>query len=136
MFHSNQKFCISCDDKQLKDVVTLVLGMYKIGDRPPTLAYQVTGDRIAIGRYFDEPKPGWSKFMYDNPGIDLVLAAIKQFTHDHPSHEYSEGEGDGSYRPGYLVEVVEETFADEWKGIKNPWYGIFTVEAYNCYYSK
>lgn len=134
MFSSNQKLCISCDDKQLKDVVTLVFDMHKVGDRPPKLAYQVTGDRIAIGRYYDEPEPGWSKFMYETPGIELVLAAIKQFTHDNPSHEYNGG--DGSFYPGYLVETVKESLADESDGIKNPWYGIFSVRAYNCYYSK
>ena len=135
MFHSNQKFCISCDEEHLKEVVQLILGMEMFGNRCKPLAYQIAGDRFAVGYYHEEPKPGWTKFMFgEKTGIELILAAIKQFTHDNPSHEY-EG-GDGSHSPGYLVEVVEQSFADEWKGIKNPWYGIFSVRAYNCYYSK
>lgn len=134
MFHSNQKFCVSCDDKQLKDVIALILGMCKISDRGPKLAYQITQDKIAIGKYLDEPAPGWNKFMYENPGIELILAAIKQFTHEHPSHEY-EG-GDGSHHPGYLVEVMKKSHADEREGVKNPFWCIFTVKAFNCFYSK
>lgn len=134
MFHSNQKFCVSCDDKQLKNVISLILEMHKVLDKPQKLAYQITQNSIAIGQYYNDVEPGWNKFMFENPSIEMVLAAVKQFTHDHPSHEYEEG--DGSSHPGYLVECVEKSFADEKNGIKKPWYGIFTVTAYNCYYSK
>lgn len=135
MFHSNQKFCVSCEEEHLGRIVRLILEMDKVLHPRKCLTYQIAGDRFAVGYCYDEPKPGWNKFMFgDNTGVDLILAAIKQFTHDNPSHEY-EG-GDGSHHPGYLVEVVKRSFADEWQGIKNPLYGIFTVRAYNCYYSK
>lgn len=134
MFSSNQKFCVSCTEDQLKGVVELALSMYTVGKRKPSLAYQTTAEKIAIGYFYDEPDKGWNKFMFDDPGMDFVLAAIKQFTKDHPSCEY-EG-GDGSHYPGYIVELVEGGFASEWDGIKNPCRGIFSVRAFNCYYSK
>lgn len=135
MFHSNQKFCISCEEEHLEEIVRLILRMEGDKKRCKPLAYQIAGDRFAVGYYYDEPKPGWTKFMFgEKTGVELILAAIKQFAHDNPSHEYDGG--DGSFHPGYLVEVVKQSFADEWEGIKNPWYGIFSVRAYNCYYSK
>ena len=134
MFHSNQQFRVSCTKDQLKDVVQLALNMRFGNTEIPGLAYQIVGDKFVVGHYFKATEEGWSKFMFDNASLDFIVAAITQFVNDHPSREY-EG-GDGSHKPGYIVELVRRGFASEWQGIKNPWYGIFTVRAYNCFYHK
>ena len=135
MFSSNQKLCISCDEKQLPDVVQLILDMHHKNFRKPKLAYQMTNDkRIVIGYYYTEVQDGWNAFMFEYPNRDMVLAAIKQYTASHPSMRF-EG-GDGSHSPGFLVEAVVPSFADEHDGIINPQYGIFSVRSYNCFYHK
>lgn len=129
MFHCNQKICITCEHEHLKEVIQLILKMKFDNRKPPNLVYQIAGDKFVVGYSYNEPKDGWNKFMFDKVSTELLVAAIKQFAHDHPSHEY-EG-GDGSSYPGYLIERVK--YSDE---IKNPYYGIFSVRAFNCYYSK
>lgn len=129
MFHCNQKLCITCEHEHLKKVIQLILNM-KFDDRKhPNLAYQIAGDKFVVGYYYDEPKAGWNKFMFEKVSMDLLLATIKQFVEEHPSKEPKSG--DGSYYPGYLID--RPTYADN---LKEPYYAIFSVQAYNCYFSK
>ena len=141
MFSSNQKFSVSCTEKQLKDVLALALSMRLEHHKNPTLAYQFTDNgKFVIGWCGNEPKKGWTKFPFDRPTDDLLIAMAKQFISTasplHRAYLDEEDFGDGSTHPGYIVEAVKETFADVWEGIQNPFYGIVSIRAFNCYYSK
>ena len=142
MFSSNQKFSVSCREDQLESVLSLALNMRLQNLKEPTLTYQFTEDgKFAIGGYGGEQKSGWVKFPFDRPSNEMLLAMIKQFIGTKSAlHKYYGGEdgcgGDGSTHPGYLVEVIPETYAEQWEGIQNPWCGIIYVRAFNCYYSK
>lgn len=142
MFSSNQKFSVSCREDQLESVLSLALDMRLQNFNNPTLAYQFTEDgKFAIGWCGSEQKAGWTKFPFDRPSNEMLVAMIKQFIGTTSAlHKYYDDEddcgGDGSTHPGYLVEVIKETFADKWEGIRHPEYGIVYIRAYNCYYSK
>lgn len=139
MFSSNQKFCVSCRKEQLKRTIELALWMHD--DRPGgrCLAYQTTQDgRFVIGWYHKEPEPGWNKFMFERPGIDLIVEAVKQFANEHKSEWPDEEDDmwDGSHGDGYLIEAAPETMSREYNGVKNPFYAIISVRYFSCFYSK
>lgn len=143
MFSSNQRFSVSCRENQLEDVISLALNMRLANHKNPTLAYQFTNDgKFAIGWCEEKPKEGWTKFPFDRPSNEMLIAMIKQFVsttsalHRYITDDIDDDGGDGTARPGYLVSVIEETFADTWEGIRNPFCGIIYVRAFNCYYSK
>lgn len=43
---------------------------------------------------------------------------------------------DGAVNQGYLFEVIPESFAEEENGVKQPFYGLFSVRPFACFYSK
>lgn len=139
MFSSNQKFSVSCEEKQFPGVLALALDMRLSLVTKPTLTYQLTADgKFAIGWGGEEK--GWQKFPFDFPSNEMLVAMIKQFISTtsplHKIHLEDEDFGDGSTHPGYLVEVIPGNFAPEWNGIKNPCYGILYIRRFNCFYHK
>lgn len=142
MFSINQRFSVSCREDQLEAVISLALNMQLAHHKNPTLVYQFTEDgKFAIGWCGNEPKSGWVKFPFDRPSNEMLIAMIKQYISTQSAlHKYcmedADFGGDGSTSPGYLVEVIKETFADKWDGIRSPSHGIIYIRAYNCYYSK
>lgn len=138
VFSSNQKFCVSCQKEQLRRVIELALWMHDDREGGRNLAYQITKDgRFVIGWYHKEPEAGWNRFMFERPGIDLIVEAVKQFTEGHKSG-WSEEDGmwDGFYKDGYLVEETPNMLSDEYNGVKRPFYAIISVRYFSCLYSK
>lgn len=137
MFSSNQKFSVSCEEKQLPGVLALALDMRLSHIKKPTLTYQLTADgKFAIGWGGEEK--GWQKFPFDFPSNEMLVAMIKQFisTAPHSHNPEDDDFGDGSTYPGYLVEVIQDSFASDWNGIKSPCYGILYIQRFNCFYHK
>lgn len=137
MFSTNQVLKISCDQKQLKETLQYILRMYLSidGKNRTKLAYQFTPDgRMAVGWWAEEPKPGWNKFPLDEPSADLLASVIQQFIEAHPGEKYTDD--DGMDAPGYLFEAISCDASENWADIQYPFYGIFVVKGFNCFYGK
>lgn len=136
MFSSNQVFTVSCDDTQLETVLRTAISMHESGNIErffKTAVYQTTDQKIALGWCGSDPAKGWNKFPLGAPTMEMVLAFVRQFCKEHPvsgDHFW-----DGSYRQGYIIKAIPENMGDENEdGIKSPFYGVITIEAYeNCY---
>ncbi len=135
MFSSNQKFAVSCDARQLEDVVMFALRMEDDRGVNRTLAYQITQDgRFVLGWYNKEPEDGWKKFPFENPSIGLIVELAKQTAKEHPAKHKEMW--DGLYEDGYLVERTEKSMGHERDGIREPFYGIISVRSFSCFYAK
>ena len=136
MFSSNQVFEVSCTKDQLRSVLAFALNLAsEERTNPRKLACQMTTDgKFAIGWFHQEPKSGWQILVSPTPSVDLLTEAAIQYLKDSPDHTMEFG--DGSYEQGYLVKAIQETMASEWDGIKNPFYGYVTIQAYKVFYSK
>lgn len=142
MFASNQILEISgCfDDRDaLKNALEFALkasgklNVFTRTQEPAICVFQVTKDgKYCIGSTFKEID-GWIEYPFDFD-IDIITAIAEQ--HLKKVETSPLYEGDGSYRKGFLLKVIPETFASELNGIKNPYYGILSIEAYDAYYSK
>lgn len=138
MFSSNQVFTVSCDDTQLETVLCTAISMHETGNVErflKTAVYQTTDRKIALGWCSSEPANGWNKFPLGAPTMEMVLALVRQFCKEHPVR--GEHFWDGSYRQGYIIKAIPEDMGDKNEdGVKSPFYGIFTIEAYENFYSK
>jgi hypothetical protein len=95
--------------------------------------YQITDDgRYCIGKSYGEPKTGWNEFPFDFD-LDIIAAIIAKHL---AKQEIKYGVWDGSYDKGFLMKVIEDSFADEENGIKNPSCGIVEFSPYTCFYAK
>lgn len=133
MFSSNQVFEISGEYDQLESALRFALKHHGDGDGKE-LFYQITEDgKYCIGWY--EGK-GWNKYPFDfNPHI--VSEIIEQHLRKLPKDKESEYEWcDGCTARGFLMKVIDETFSSEMNGIKDPFYGIVSVEPFECFFSK
>ena len=137
MFSSNQVLSISCPDKHLEQTLRYVLDFADYDPKGKiALGYQFTKDhRICIGLISTIEKSRWKPFMYERPDIDFIAAAIRNYIRQYPAKSDFDGD-DGAVNQGYLFEVIPESFAEEENGVKQPFYGLFSVQPFACFYSK
>ena len=95
--------------------------------------YQITEDgRYCIGKAYGKPKDGWNEYPFD-----FDLSIISQIIIKHlEKQEIKYDMWDGSYSKGFLMKAIEESFASEENGIKQPSCGIVEFSPYTCFYSK
>ena len=95
--------------------------------------YQITEDgRYCIGKSYGEPKKGWSEYPFD---FDLSIISQIIIKYLEKQDIYIDI-WDGSYNKGFIMKAIPESMAEEYCGIKNPWYGIVEFSSYTCFYSK
>lgn len=130
MFSSDQIFEVSGDMQQLEKTIRFAIDMNGIGKSG--ICYQKTEDgKFCLG-WGDEE--GWSPFPFDfDPHI--VAEIVKQHL-EKQDCEDPYAWADGSSGKGFLMKVIPGTCADKYKGIKNPFYGIVSIEPFMNYYSK
>ena len=95
--------------------------------------YQITPDgRQCIGKSYGKPEDGWNEYP-----VDFDLSIISQIIIKHLEKQTIMYDGgDGSYHKGFLMKAIDESFASEENGIKNPFYGIVEFTPFTCFYSK
>jgi hypothetical protein len=139
MFASNQILefsgCIN-HSNELKHALEFAIkasGWYEPFTRennPAKCVYQITEDgRYCLGWHTGK---GWNEFPFEFD-LDIISRIIAKHLE---KQEIKEGMWDGSYEKGFLMKVINFSFADEKDGIKNPSYGIIQFEPYTCFYAK
>lgn len=131
MFSSEQILEVSGEMGQLEMALNFALNM---SGYHKTISYQITNDgKYCLGWYCDESL-GWKQFQFDFD-VHIVSEIIKQHLNkleiDNP-YEYA----DGSSVKGFLMKAIDNSFADEELGVKEPFYGIISIEPYYNYYAK
>lgn len=143
MFASNQKFEISGDMSQLKNVLSFALEHSRHikdltkdeQDRGCKLVFQITkSGKYCIGWGFKEIPKYWSEYQFDFD-ISIVAQIIVQHLNKLKAPESGYEWADGSTSEGFIVKSIEETFGDD-TDIKNAFYGIVYFEPYTNFYSK
>lgn len=146
MFSSNQILQISgCIDhrNELKHALEFALNAsgwmtpMTRAEKPCKCVYQITEDgRYCIGWGGGEHK-GWNEFPFDFD-VDIMSQIIaKHLSKQKPVYMDNCLDGwDGSYHAGFLMKIIEDSFADEDNGIKKPSHGIVSFEPYTCFYAK
>ena len=139
MFSSNQKLEISgCIEhkNELKNALEFAIKAsgwhepFTRKDKPAKCVYQITEDgRYCLGWHMEK---GWNEFQFDFD-IEIISRIVAQHLE---KQEIEYDEWDGSYHKGFLMKVIDWSFADEKNGIKNPSYGIIQIEPYTCFYAK
>lgn len=135
MFSSNQEFKISGDFSQLQAALNFAIDYYEMQEKD--LVFQTTKD----GKYCIGWKPendtikGWQDFQFDYDS-NIVSKIIIQFLQKQKYKESPYEYFDGSTDEGFLMKNIPETFADKYKGIQNPFYGIVSFELFINFYSK
>ena len=113
--------------------MTLMFAMHMNGV-PRNPSFQITEDgKYCIGWLSDEKK-GWHPLPFDFDAhimAEIVKQHLKKQDIEDPYEDW-----DGSSEKGFLMKVIDRTFADEEDGIKNPFYGIVSIEPYYIYYAK
>ena len=143
MFSSNQVLEISgClnHNNELYDALEFALkssGKLKCFTRtnnPSKCVYQITKDgRYCIGWSFDGIAEGWTEYQFDFD-LNIISLIIAKYLEN---QEISNDDlGDGSYHKGFIMRAIPEWLGSEYKGIKNPFYGIIEFSPYTCFYSK
>lgn len=127
MFSSNQVIQISCDRKQLEDVIGFFFKMYEF---KPHIIYQpLINGRIAIGYYYGDDESsipeGWKPFVVDNPSLALIAATISDWVR----HVYN-------YNDGFILRTPECMDYEDLKEIRNWNHTIFIVQDFNLFYHK
>ena len=131
MFSSEQIFEVNGSMDQLETAIEFAIRMAGI---PNKMAYQITEDgKYCIGWLPDEKK-GWNPlpFYFD---AHILAEIIKQHLYKQDIENPYE-DWDGSSEKGFLMKSIDRTFANEQDGIKNPFYGIISIEPDYIYYAK
>lgn len=131
MYSSEQILKVSGDMSQLETAIHFALNMNGCTKQ---ISYQITNDgKYCLGWLCDEEK-GWKSFPFDFD-VHIVSEIIKQHLKkqeiDNPYENY-----DGSSSKGFLMKVIPQVFSDIANGIKNPFYGIVSIEPFYNYYAK
>lgn len=130
MFSSEQIFEISGSMDQLEMAIRFALNMYDTS--PSGITYQITKDgKYCLGWHADNV---WKKFPFDFDDhivSEIIEQHLKKQECENP-YEW----GDGSTSKGFLMKAIPEVFSDEKDGIKNPFYGIISIEPHMIYYAK
>lgn len=138
MFSSNQVLEVSGDLTHSDDLYNALGFAIKTSDSDFTnsdtelkCVYQITEDgRYCIGWLYGKIVEGWNEFQFD---FDLNI--ISQIISQHlMKQEIKEGILDGRYKKGFIMKAIPESMANEYNGIKNPFYGIVEFKPYTCFY--
>lgn len=131
MFSSEQIFDINGDMVQLEMAIKFAVDMYGITRN--NIKYQITKDgKYCLG--WGDEKDGWSKFPFDFD-THIVAEIVKQ----HLRKQDVEGPydyRDGSSKLGFRMKAIDNVFSSEKDGIKNPFFGIVSIEAEYIFYAK
>ena len=130
MFSSEQIFEVSGTMDQLEDAIKFAINMHGIGRSG--ISYQITKNgKYCLGWGDAE---GWKKYPFDFDA-HIVSEIAKQFLEkqdcEDPYDDY-----DGSTEKGFLMKVIPTVFSDEENGVRNPFYGIVSIEPYMNFYAK
>lgn len=91
----------------------------------------MTSDTFYIGWGKDKNEQShnyWQQMQFPY-SIDLLTIIITDWLSNQKCEEF---DLDGSNRKGFIVDVVQHNE----QGIKDAYYGIIKVKAYNCFYAK
>ena len=138
MFSSNQELHISgsiFNMTDLEKVINFVLDSTG-GTKPQS--YQVSGkNEFAVG--WHNNVPGWTSLSNDENGIPRkeLIQLIYNYLRCLPSSAYKWEfeEADGHSERGFLLDVIGES-AKSIEGINNPFYCIFKISPFVCFYGK
>ena len=131
MFSSEQKFEVSGDISQLEATIKFAIEMYGIGKSG--ICFQITEDgRFRLGW---ANANGWNKLPLDFDS-HIVAEIVKKHLakQEYDTSKYSHY--DGSIEHGFLMKVIPSTCANSWNGIKEPFYGIVSIEPFVNFYGK
>lgn len=130
MFSSEQIFDINGDMGQLEMAIKFAVDMHGIGRSG--ICYQKTEDgKFCLGWSNEK---GWSPFPFDfDPHIvaEIVKQHLKKQDCEDPYADW-----DGSSELGFHMKAIDNVCSDEKGGIKNPFFGIVSIEAEYIYYGK
>lgn len=133
MFSSEQVFEVSGEMSQLETAIKFALSMYGAGK--DKITYQITKDgKYCLGWSIGKADEGWMKFPFDFD-YGIVAKIIEQHLEKQNIEDPYEW-ADGSSEKGFLMKAIPETFSDEENGIKNPFYGIVSIEPFVNFYAK
>ena len=131
MFSSEQVFKVSGDFSQLELALNFAMNMWG-GKVNKQYYFQITEDgRYCIGWYNAE---GWTPFQFDFD-THIVSEIIKQHLKKHKVENSDYDFWDGSTSDGFLMKNIEQSAIDR-DGIKQPFYGIVSIEYYENFYAK
>lgn len=135
MFSSNQRLEISGTHDQLEDALNFALSFS--GYAHSKLVFQITENgKYCIGwSSSDIVERGWEEFQFD-PDTNIIAKIIVQFLTKQGRAESPYEYLDGCTSYGFLMKIIPESFSDEYKGIKNPFFGIVSFETFTNFYSK
>lgn len=131
MFSSNQIFEISGSLDSLERTLRFAMEFHGVGKSG--VRYQITEDgKYCLGWGDDEH---WLNFPFDFDA-HIVAEIIKQHIRKQPRKDSEWDWADGDTETGFLMKVIPETFSDECNGIKQPFFGIVSIEPFVEFYSK
>lgn len=131
MFSTEQKFEVSGDMTQLEEAVKFAINMFDIGKS--NICFQITDDgKYCLGWGMQE---GWTLFPFDFDA-HIIAKIVEQHLSKQVYNEDDYAFYDGCTGDGFLMKVIPCTFADTYNGIKNPFYGIVSIEPFVNYYAK
>jgi hypothetical protein len=129
MFSSEQIFEVSGDMDQLEMAIKFAIEMYETGRA--SVVYQITKDgKYCLGWGNQE---GWNKFPFDFDA-HIVSEIVKQHLNKQ-KYENLYAWSDGTSEKGFLMKVIHTSAMNE-DGIKNPFFGIVSIEPFMNYYAK
>ena len=130
MFSSEQIFEVSGTMDQLEKAIKFAIDMYGIGKSG--ISYQITGNgKYCLGWGNNRE---WKKYPFDFDA-HIVSKIVEQFLEKQDCvdpYDYA----DGSSEKGFLMKVIPGVFSDEEDSIKEPFYGIVSIEPYMNFYAK
>ena len=130
MFSSEQIFEVSGDMDQLEKAIRFAIDMHGIGKSG--ISYQITENGKYCLGWGDEGE--WKKYPFDFD-VHIVSEIVKQFL-EKQDCEDPYAWSDGSSEKGFLMKIIPEVFSDEKDGIKQPFYGIVSIEPHMNFYAK
>lgn len=131
MFSSEQIFDINGDMGQLEIAIKFAVDMHGVPRN--NIKYQITKDgKYCLG--WGDEKDGWYKYPFDFD-VHIVSEIVKQHLRKQDVED-PYAYCDGSSKLGFRMKVIDNVFSDEKDGIKNPFFGIVSIEAEYLYYAK
>lgn len=139
MFSSNQVLSVSGSLNSSELENALEFGMKAAGknlEEDFVCSFQITKDKkycIGWTTVNNEAPEGWDKMPF-NYNTKIVAEIIRQ--HLTPQTLDYDEYFDGSYREGFLMEVIPLNLGNELNNIKNPFYGYLSFKPFTCMYAK
>lgn len=94
--------------------------------------YQITDDgKYVLGWGHYEPE-AWTAY----PTPPSIVELDRLIRNHLESQIVVEGEWDGDYYEGFLIKAVDRHIGMGSDGVKEPAYGIISIEPFTCFYSK